>query len=107
MPSSARSRVIRGAPTRLPSMIAEALSLDKRTVETLLRDRSATLTITGKGGKQRIVPLLPAVTATGAASSHAPAAMVAPATSGPSTMTTPTTSSAGSAPMATAASAPK
>ena len=37
-----------------------------------------------------IVPLLPAVTATGAASSHAPAAMVAPATStAPSTMTAP------------------
>jgi integrase/recombinase XerC len=43
--------------------IAEALSLDKRTVEELLRTRTATLAITGKGGKQRIVPLLPAVTA--------------------------------------------
>jgi integrase/recombinase XerC len=42
--------------------IAEALSLDKRTVEALLRDRSTSLAITGKGGKQRIVPLLPAVT---------------------------------------------
>ncbi|MCW5747081.1 MAG: tyrosine recombinase XerC [Alphaproteobacteria bacterium] len=43
--------------------IAEALSLTKRTVEELLRSRAATLAITGKGGKQRIVPLLPAVTA--------------------------------------------
>jgi integrase/recombinase XerC len=43
--------------------IAEALSLSKATVEHLLKNRAATLTITGKGGKQRIVPLLPAVTA--------------------------------------------
>ena len=43
--------------------IAEALSLSKRTVEDLLRSRGSTLAITGKGGKQRIVPLLPAVTA--------------------------------------------
>lgn len=43
--------------------IAEALSLTKRTVEDLLRRRVTTLAITGKGGKQRIVPLLPAVTA--------------------------------------------
>ncbi len=42
--------------------IAEALSLTKRTVEGLLRNRTTTLAITGKGGKQRIVPLLPAVT---------------------------------------------
>ncbi len=43
--------------------IAEALSLSKRTVEDLLRRRATTLAITGKGGKQRLVPLLPAVTA--------------------------------------------
>ncbi|HEX2890140.1 MAG TPA: tyrosine recombinase XerC [Vineibacter terrae] len=42
--------------------IAEALSLDKRTVEGLLRSRATAIAITGKGGKQRIVPLLPAVT---------------------------------------------
>ncbi len=47
--------------------IAEALSLDKRTVEELLRSRAAAIAITGKGGKQRIVPLLPAVTASLAA----------------------------------------
>ncbi len=43
--------------------ISEALSLDKRTVEGLLRTRAASVAITGKGGKQRMVPLLPQVRA--------------------------------------------
>jgi integrase/recombinase XerC len=43
--------------------IGEALSLDKRTVEGLLRTRAASVAITGKGGKQRMVPLLPQVRA--------------------------------------------
>jgi len=56
-----------------------------------------------------IVPLLPAVTATGAASSHAPAAMVAPATStAPTTMTTPAPAASPTvtAPTATASTGP-
>ncbi|QQS10948.1 MAG: tyrosine recombinase XerC [Rhodospirillales bacterium] len=43
--------------------IAEALSLTRATVEELLRARATTVVIRGKGGKQRLVPLLPAVLA--------------------------------------------
>jgi integrase/recombinase XerC len=43
--------------------IAEALSLTKRQVEELLRSRADVLWVRGKGNKERLVPLLPAVIA--------------------------------------------
>jgi len=41
--------------------IAEAIGLQKATIEGLLASGGDTLTIAGKGGKQRLVPLLPVV----------------------------------------------
>jgi integrase/recombinase XerC len=41
--------------------ISEALSLDRRTAEAISRGETDLLQITGKGGKQRLVPVLPQV----------------------------------------------